>query len=466
MRVVSLLAWLTACDNAASTEDTAGGRDTGTVGPAGRCDYVNPFSDGPECKEYVGAGWDATTAAADCAAPLPGATAGAFTAGVACARDAILGECFIGDGTDTATTLVFPGTDAGACGGVELGCTFASGTFVPSSTCLGGGDDTGAPPVSSVFQPFERVCVDPLPGEPAGSSDGGQVCTWEAISGATEEGRRYLDYASCEAVLTQRPYWPAAVTAETSPDDPRLSDAAWTTEYAWVTAQVEATACVCCHTAAAAPSGPSGWYLEAAPIWVDTLDDDGLAVMAGWVDSSVFGAFPATDNNGFHRDTTGVPTTDPARMQAFLAGELARRGLGPEDFLATAPFGGPLYDQLVYEPAACPSGVGIDADGVVRWTGGGARYVYVLAEGSDAPGVPPNLDLPDGTVWRVDVPPDAAPVDSGEVVYGSVPAGARQAFPATGAPVSLEAGTAYYLYVLRDIYQPVARCLFTASAGE
>ncbi len=464
MHVAPLLIALVACDRAAAPEDSGAGGDSGEASRAGRCDYVNPFSDGAECKDYVGTGWSDATAAADCATPMPGATAGTYTAGATCPRDSILGECFVADGSPEATILVFPGTDAGDCGGVELGCTFASGTFVPSSLCLGGGGDTGAPPAGSVFQPFARVCVDPLPGEPAGASDGGQVCTWEAISGATEEGRRYVDYASCEPVLTQRPYWPATVTSTTPSDDPRLSDTAWVAEYAWATEQVESTGCVCCHSSEAAPSsGPSGWYLEAGPIWLDTLDDDGLAVMAGWVDSSVFGAFPAADNNGFHRDTTGVPTTDPARMQAFLAGELARRGLGQADFTDTAPFGGPLYDQLIFTPSACPSGVGIDADGVIRWTGGGARYVYVLSEGSDAPGVPPNLDLPDGTVWRVDVPPDAAALGSGEVTYGTVPSGARQAFPETGAPASLEAGTTYYLYVLRDIYQPLARCLFTAG---
>lgn len=45
------------------------------------------------------------------------------------------------------------------------------------------------------------------------------------------------------------------------------------------------------------------------------------------------------------------------------------------DFVDAAPFGGPLYDQLVYEPTVCTADQGIAADGTVRWTRGNARYV-------------------------------------------------------------------------------------------
>ena len=101
------------------------------------------------------------------------------------------------------------------------------------------------------------------------------------------------------------------------------------------------------------------------------------------------------------------------------------------------------------------------ADGTISWAGGSARYVYVLAEDAPNPGVPPNLDLPEGTRWRVDVPWDAAPMASGSVRYGAVPDGARQSFPADGSPAKLTAGTTYYLYVLADIAVPITRCLFT-----
>jgi hypothetical protein len=107
--------------------------------------------------------------------------------------------------------------------------------------------------------------------------------------------------------------------------------------------------------------------------------------------------------------------------------------------------------------------VGVDAAGKVTWQGGGARYVYVLDLGSENPGVPPNLDLPAGTRWRVDIPPDGDPLKSGAVTYGATPGGAAQAFPKSGAPAALAPGQGYYLYVLRDVAVPITRCTFTAG---
>ncbi len=458
----AIVLFVAACgttDDQSGTGDTA--EDPGAQGAdaVGHCLYTNTFSQADECKEYVGADWSAATAAEDCAAPMPGAE-GEFVEGSACARDSILGECFIDADMGSASTLVFFGEAGDDCSSLEFGCNFAGGVFEPSPLC--DESDGGGRPDGNVFVPFERICAPPLEGEPEGMSENGEVCTWQAISGATEEGRRFDDYASCEVVQSQRPYWPASVEITTSEDDPRLDDTAWVAEYEWVTSQVEASACVCCHTERNAPSGPSGWYLEAGPIWTDTLDDDGMAMMAGWVDSTVFGAFPAEDNNGFSREGVGSPTTDVARMVAFFEGELARRGLTEADFADTEPFGGPLADQLVYEPSACEDGEGIDASGVVTWTGGPARYVYLLEQGAAAPGVPPNLDLPEGTLWRLDVSHLADGVASG-LTYGDQPNDTWQVVPEVGAPPALVSGETYYLYVLQDVYQPITRCLFTAQ---
>ncbi len=97
------------------------------------------------------------------------------------------------------------------------------------------------------------------------------------------------------------------------------------------------------------------------------------------------------------------------------------------------------------------------------WKGGNARYVYVLDASAASPTVPPNLDLPEGTLWRIDVPSDGKPVLSGTVKFGEIPTGLTQKFPATGAaPGALQSGKQYYLYVLADLIQPVTRCLFTA----
>jgi hypothetical protein len=450
---------LVGCAGSGTVDEPADTTTAPEVSVAGHCMYTNTFSRGPECKEYTGAGWDETSAAADCAAPMVGADPGQFTAGAACDVAPSLGRCEVAGEGDDAYALVFPGDDAGSCSGVQLGCGFANGEFIAAGACLG---QEEAPPSFNlpVFRPFEQVCVDVPVGEEAGTSAGGQVCTWEAISACTEPGRDYIEFASCDTVLTQRPYVPYDVPFEVDPADPRLADQAYMAELAWVKDEVESCACICCHSSEHAPEGASGWYIEAGPLWLDTLDDDGLAMLAGWVDSTAFGAFPPAENNGFDRSTTGIPTSDVARMQAFLVGELARRGLDRDDFATTEPFGGPLYDQIVYEPSACAAGQGVGADGTVTWTGGAARYVYVLEADASSPGVPPNLDLPEGTLWRVDVAPDDAPISSG-ITYGVTPAGAVQRYPVEREAASLVPGQTYYLYVLRDIYQPLTRCLFT-----
>src|SRR5262245_45690077 len=54
-----------------------------------------------------------------------------------------------------------------------------------------------------VFIPPFVDCREPLDGEPGMGPDG-QVCTNVAISGSTEPGRYFPDYASCDVVLTQR----------------------------------------------------------------------------------------------------------------------------------------------------------------------------------------------------------------------------------------------------------------------
>ena len=114
-------------------------------------------------------------------------------------------------------------------------------------------------------------------------------------------------------------------------------------------------------------------------------------------------------------------------------------GVRTRDEFANDVYGaGPLDEQLNYEPEACSEAEGVGSDGLLRWLPGRARYVYVLEVDAFAPTVPPNLDLPDGTLWRLDLPLE-------------------------GAPVALEAGKQYYLYVLADVLYPISRCVFTAG---
>ena len=436
-------------------DDDGGGDGDGPTAANDSCNYTSPFTQSPECRDYVGEAWTVSEVAADCSG-----VGGEVSAGVACASEGVLGRCVFDDGTEWEQQTVIYGDDDGACGLSATGCeTFGGGEWVPEPICEG--SDGGDGDTSSVFIQPTRECVDPIEGEPAGQSEDGKVCTWQAIAASTEEGRRFRDYASCDVIYTQRPYYAAAPNAAAAQPDPRLDDPSYLTELNWVRSQIESSACVCCHSTESA-AGPSNWYIDAPNNWVDTMYDTGLALGAGWVDSVSFGAYDPADNNGFDRINSGFPTTDPERMVAFFVAELEHRGKTEADFANTPPFGGPLYGQLVYQPSECENGEGVEPDGTVVWTGGPARYVYVLEPGSQSPTVPPNLDLPAGTLWRIDVPWDGGePIASGEVRYAELPAGLSQRYPSDAAPQALVPGQQYYLYVTRDVGIPITRCLFT-----
>lgn len=449
-----------ATDTATGTRDAAADTATGPSFTAS-CVYNNAFSRAEECRDYIDPNWTEASVATDCAN-----SRGTLRMGTACSYPAALGQCELRLPNTDATRLTFPGNDPSQCAATQRGCAvFARGSFTPLGVCAGDGGvgdasvSDGSAPAASVFLPPVRDCRPPRAGEPRGNGPDGQVCTWVAISGSTEAGRRYEDYASCDHVRTQRPYYPAE-PGRPRGDDARMRDPAYVAELNWVRSQIASSACVCCHSTRA-PEGPSNWYLEAPGNWIDSFDDTGLALGANWIDSRALGAYPPGENNGFDRVHSGMPSTEPERMVRFFQQELMHRGRTRESFASAEPFGGPIYDQLVYTPSACTGTDGLAADGTLRWTGGGARYVYVLDGGSASPGVPPNLDLPMGTRWRLDVAPTDAPLASG-VTYGRVPTGATQRFPATGAPAALVGGATYYLYVLADVGIPITRCTFTA----
>lgn len=420
----------------------------------GTCTYTNRFSDREECREYRGEDWSADEAQADCRE-----WGAEFEEGGTCDYAAILGACILGGG-EQLIRVVVPGSNPDSCRSQERGCElFGGGLFVPGPIC--GGEDLPEAE-GQAFQWPVLECRPPLADEPAGAGPEGDVCTWSMISGCTEPGRRFAEYASCDMVRTQRPYGPVAPNPLPVDPDPRLDDPKYAEELAWVTEQVEACACVCCHQASITPEGAAVWDIDLPGNWINSFSPYGLAFAGGFLDSSLLGAYPAAENNGFDRASTGIPTTDPARMAAFFAAELEFRGSSPDAFADADPTPAPFYQQWIYEPEACADGEGVDAEGVLTWSGGQARYLYLLAADARNPGVPPNLDLPEGTLWRVDVAWDDAPLKSGEVRYGQVPEDSRQFFPASGSPEGLRSGETYYLYVLADIAVPITRCLFTA----
>lgn len=426
----------------------------------GSCVYKNQFSKLEECTDYVGE-WAEKEATDDCTGK------GSAFSGKPCGIEQRLGYCILGGAGSKFSRITFPGVDATACASAKRGCEFFGGGVFDAAPVCGGviGEPMGTG-LPTFLQPV-RTCVDPKAGEPAGKSDGGKVCTWEMISGATEEGRHFEDYASCDRVRTQRPYYPVGVRAEAADPDVRMNDPAYAAEVAWIKSQVQATACVCCHSTRA-PEGSSNWFIESAPNFINSFGNRGLAMGAGWVDTVGFGAYPKAENNGFSRATPADPahsifvTTDDTRMRTFFEKELAARGVARSVYPPGTYGAGPLDDQRFYEPKPCTGSEGVAADGTITWLNGKARYVYVLEENAGSPTVPPNLDLPQGTIWRLDVPATGTPLASGTVRYGQLPLGAAQRFPAEGAPAALTKGQKYYLYVLADIVVPNTRCIFTA----
>jgi len=440
-----------ACDDGAEPTDVPG-----TI--FGHCVYIDAMSEAEQCKELRGEGWTSALADEECATNEATVDDGACPFAV----DEQLGACVLTRDDDRVVRVVVPGQDAERCNVTQNGCeVFGGGDWQAGVTCGGEVDLDDIYDADNYAVPPYETCVEPIDGEP-GQSEGGQVCTLTLIGACTEEGRNYEDYGNCDDVRTQQPYYSVRPNPLSNEPDPRMDDPVYAAEVEWVRDQANACACVCCH-GAESPDGASIWDTSVEGNWVNTFTDFGIAFGAGVIDSSLLGSFAEGENNGFTRLSAGIPSTDEARMKAFFEAELEHRGKVASDFDNIGRIPAPFDDQDNFVPAACEEGQGIDADGALRWTGGRVRFLYVLDEGSVNPGVPPNRDLPEGTLWRVDTVPPAAPMKTGEVVYGTVPSGTRQVWPVDdGAPPALVSGETYLLYVQTDLMLPSTRCLFVA----
>lgn len=338
--------------------------------------------------------------------------------------------------------------------------------------------DGPAPTLRADVQPVTRVedaekgvfippfidCRSPRPGETGATQ--GKVCTPVAVSGCTEAGKYFPEYADCAIVRRQRPYYPKSPKRMAEATDARLDEPAYRAELAWVTGQVRSAACTCCHDAGQTPAGPATWSIDVTPNWTGSVSDAGIALFAGLADSSIFGAYPPAENNGFERTITGMPSTDANRMRAFFTAELARRGVSEAAARAFPPFGGSLVATANDAPAPCSAGEGVDSAGRVVWAADAtARYLWVLDAGTANPGAPPSGDIPEGTLWRLDVLASADALVSG-VPYGTTPKGSFQAYPATGRSPALKDGQSYHIFVERDVGRPVTNCRFTFRLGR
>ncbi|MDP1917409.1 MAG: hypothetical protein Q8L14_14310 [Myxococcales bacterium] len=425
----------------------------------GRCSYTGPQSKLAECKDYLGA-WKVADSEKDC-----GDLKGTFVGGTVCTPPVTLGFCVFA--TSPAQNRTYIASDnVSKCSGARTGCElFGGGKWNPSSLCGGANDEIVV--LENAFQEPKKVCFTPDAGEPRAPNATGQVCVWESIHGSTEENRSFRTDARCENSRGGRPYYPKDADARFGMPDSRRTDQVYLAEEAWVRAQINSSSCVCCHSAAA-PNGASIFDVDRDGSLANQLTDRGIAHGSGLVNSIPLGGFPPEVNNGFeksdlvHPDFSVFLSTDPARMKRFWVKEQEHRNLTAATFEGVPDGFGPLSEQRDYQPSACAGGEGIAADGTITWGKGRARYVYVLEVGSKAPTVFPNLDVPVGTRWRLDVPHDGTPLVSQSVKYGVVPDGLRQKVPASGSPAALVSGQQYYLYVTADVMLPITRCLFTA----
>lgn len=425
----------------------------------GHCEYQGPFSKMTECKDYLGT-WKSADAEADCSS-----NKGTYQGGTVCNPQTYLGACLLASSSAQNRTYIVS-DNTGKCGSARTGCeTFGGGYWDPSPICGGANDelvvleDAFREPVQKCFVPDSGV----MP------ADGGEVCVWEGIHGATLEGRSFREDAVCDNSRSGRPYYAKDPDPRSKQDDPRRSDPTYLAEEAWVKSQINAASCVCCHSKGAAPNHePSIFDVDSDGSFANQLTNRGIAQGAGVVSTVPLGAWAKELNNGFSKSDLAHPTdsvfltTDPARMKAFWQAEMEYRRLTAADFVGIDDGLGPLSEQFYYQPTKCSAGEGIAADGTITWGKGRARYVYVMEATSRSPTVFPNLDLPEGTLWRLDVPADGAPLDNRSVKYGVLPTGTSQRFPVAGAPAALQSGKDYYLYVTADQMLPITRCLITA----
>lgn len=421
----------------------------------GHCAYTGPNSRLSECKDYLGA-WKTADAEKDCTKDLRGT----YEGGTICSpvESETLGVCLFGNKPEQNRTWIVS-TNTNKCNGGRTGCeVFGGGYWNPSTLC--GGANTEIVVLEGMWKRPTRVCTD--------DGDGGQRCVWNSIHGATVEGRSFRDDAKCDDSRSGRPYYPKDPDDRYAMTDDRRTDSTYLAEEAWVRSQINATSCVCCHSSAAPNGEASIFDIDREGSIANQLTDRGIGHGSSLVNSIPLGAFPADINNGFiksdwaHPDYSVFLSTDPARMKTFWMKEAEHRGLTAESFVGVPDGFGPLSEQLYFKPEACTAGEGISADGLITWGNGRARYVYVMEANAKSPTVFPNLDLPADTLWKLDVPYDAAPLSSGTVRYGQVPEGMTQAFPMAGAPATLTSGKQYYLYVAADQMLYVTRCLVTA----
>lgn len=172
---------------------------------------------------------------------------------------------------------------------------------------------------------FVLVVVGALSAGGCGSDD--PQDEWEpgqVINGTcAPEGESFLDHYSCQTVEGPDAHQDPITVSHVEDSTETLADP----DYDWVKGQIDACSCAaCCHREHG--KGSYIWSGEHLPAWTASASADALETLGGlYGEGAPSGAFtiPPEENNGFRRDETGHPTTDPERFRAFLMRELERR---------------------------------------------------------------------------------------------------------------------------------------------
>ncbi len=293
--------------------------------------------------------------------------------------------------------------------------------------------------------------------------NGEVICTWNTIIGAASGGVSFAEHGRCDVVRSQRPFWVVEPVGG-DPNDPRLEDPAYKAEYDWVVSQLRSTACSCCHSSAWGAEA-SSWDIDAPGVFLDQMTGRGLAILQGEFadeDAELQGALSPEENFGFTRNGSSVPTTDVERFTSFFKAEMDARGITQEDIDGYRSFPGEFFRSIKDEESVpCEPGLGIRADGTMNWGEEAARYILVMQPGSENPMSPPTRDVPEGTLWKLNIKSFAPAVNSG-LRYGETVTNSHQRFPLPDrAPEALVPGQDYKFYVLRDVTNRLLNCTFT-----
>ena len=169
----------------------------------------------------------------------------------------------------------------------------------------------------ALFLLFSVGCGEE-PGEPTPSPTG----TPTAVNGTcVAHGDLFTDEYSCTTVQGPTPESTDPASSKvTNPDPDRLTDP----DIEWMTEELFACSCICCHINTGA--GGYVWSAEFEPVFTDSISDDLLLRFIGPPPVAGNG-IPPEDNHGFDREETGIPTTDAARMKAYIDREITRRGI-------------------------------------------------------------------------------------------------------------------------------------------